>query len=77
MVLTRYDLNQPVYVQRYSLLIPQINLITEQYNFEPSDYNYLNQGVQVNLPTAEELEKAKQYQSKVPDYTLSSEGGNI
>ena len=77
LVSTRYDLNQPVYVQKYTPLIPQINLIKEQYNYEPSDYNYLNQDIQVNLPTAEELEKAEQYKSKVPDYTLSSGGGNI
>ena len=76
-VSTRYDLNQPVYVEKYTPFIPNLNLITQQYNYQPNDYNYLNQNVQVDLPTAEELERAKQYDSKVPDYTISSGGGNI
>ena len=76
-VSTRYDLNQPVYQEKYLQLIPQLNLITQQYEYKPTDYNYLNTEVQVNLPTQEELEKAKQYESKIPDYTISSGGGNI
>ena len=57
-VSTRYDLNQPIYTEKYSQLIPQINLITQQYNYQPNDYNYLNNEVQVNLPTQEELSES-------------------
>ncbi len=73
LVSTRYDLNQPV----YQTFVPQINIIVEQYNYQPQDYNYIDNNYQVKLPTQEELERAKQYQSKVPDYQLSSGGGNI
>ena len=77
LVSTRYDLNQPVYVERYQPLVPQINLIVQQFNYQPADYNYINNAYQVQLPTQEELEKAKQYQNKVPDYQVSSGGGQI
>ena len=71
-VSTRYDLNQPV----YQIYIPQLNLINNQYQYEQEYYNYLNQSYQLQLPSQEELEAAKQYQNKVPDYQVSSfEGG--
>ena len=76
-VSTRYDLNQPVYVEKYSRFVPQLNLISQQYDYQPTDYNYLNTAVQVNVPTEEELERAKQYANKVPDYSLSSGGGSM
>ncbi len=74
---TRYDLNQPTYVQRYVALVPQINLITQQYTYEPSYYNYLNTGFNVKVPTEEELERAKKYQKFVPDYQVSSSAGDV
>ena len=71
-VSTRYDLNQPV----YQVYIPQLNLINNQYQYKQEYYNYLNQSYQLQLPSQEELEAAKQYQNKVPDYQVSSfEGG--
>ena len=71
-VSTRYDLNQPV----YQIFIPQLNLISNQYQYDQDYYNYLNQSYQLQLPSQEELEAAKQYQNKVPDYQVSSfEGG--
>ena len=73
LVSTRYDLNQQV----YQVFVPQINLIVQQYQYQPNDYNYLNNNYQVNLPTQEELDRAQQYKDKVPDYQLSSGGGNI
>ena len=72
-VSTRYDLNQPVYQN----LIPKINFITQEFNYQPQDYNYLNTGYEVKLPTKEEIERAKQYQNKIPDYQISSGNGNI
>ncbi len=73
LVSTRYDLN----LQVYQAFVPQINLIVNQYNYQPEYYNYINNEVHVNLPTQEELERAKQYQDKIPDYQVSSGGGNI
>jgi len=73
LVSTRYDLNQDL----YQTFVPQMNLVVQQYDYQPDYYNYLNQDYQVKLPTEEELEKAKQYQSYVPDYQISSGGGGI
>ena len=57
--------------------MPQINLIIKQYDYQQQDYNYLNNEYEPQLPTEEELERAKQYQNKAPDYQLSSGNGNI
>ena len=73
LVSTRYDLNQPV----YQTFVPQINIIVQEYNYQPQDYNYINSQYQVKYPTEEELERAKQYKDKIPDYQLSSGGGNM
>ena len=73
LVSTRYDLNQPV----YEPFIPQLDLISLQYNFQFDDYNYINNNFHLVAPTPQELEKAKPYQSKVPDYKISSGGGKI
>ena len=72
-VSTRYDLNQPV----YQTFVPQINLITQQYQYGQEYYNYKNDNYDVQLPTEEELEAAKQYQNRVPDYQVSSGGGQF
>ena len=69
LVSTRYDLNQPV----YQTFAPQINLITQTLDYESQDYNYKNTSYQVQMPTEEELEKAKEYQSKVPSYEISND----
>ena len=72
---TRYDLNEPLYSNKYSQLAPQLNLITEQYSYEPEFYNYINQEAEIDLPTKEELERAGQYKDKIPDYKISSGNG--
>lgn len=73
LVSTRYDLNQPV----YQVFVPQLNLITNQYTYAQEQYNYVNQSYDLQLPTQEELEQAKQYQNKIPDYQVSSGGGDF
>ena len=73
LVSTRYDLNQPV----YQVFVPQMNLITQQYQYGPEYYNYVNQNYDLQLPTQEEIEAAKQYQNKIPDYQISSGGGQF
>ena len=66
---TRYDLNA---VEKYQDFTPALNLYSQQYVYQPNDYNYLNQNYQVDLPTKEEIEKAEQYQNQVPDYKIQS-----
>ena len=72
-VSTRYDLNQPV----YQTFVPQINLLSQQYKYEQDYYNYKNENYDVQLPTQEELEAARQYQDRVPDYQISSGDGEF
>ena len=73
LVSTRYDLNQPV----YQVFVPQMNLITQQFEYGQEYYNYVNPSYDLQLPTQEELEAAKKYQDRVPDYQVSSGGGEI
>ena len=67
-VSTRYDLNQPI----YQSFVPQLNLLTQKYNYQPEDYNFINNNYKVEVPTARELNIAKKYQDKIPDYNISS-----
>ena len=69
---TRYDLNAPINESKYSKLVPQLNLITQQYTYEPNNYNYINKESQLDLPTKEELEMAYKYKDKIPDYQISN-----
>ena len=73
-VSTRYDLNNPEYEQKYQNLNPKINLIEQKYDFQPQEYNYLNNEYSVNYPTEEELEEAEKFKDKIPEYTLSNKG---
>ena len=61
----------------YQTFVPQLNLISQTYDYGSEYYNYVNNDYTVQLPTQEELERARQYQSKVPDYQISSAGGNM
>ena len=68
LVSTRYDLNQPVYQE----LVPKIDLISQQYQYEQEYYNYKNEDYDLKKPTKEELEEAKQYRNKVPNNQISN-----
>ena len=57
---TRYNLNLPMYTAKYQQYVPVINLINVTYNYQPSDYNYLNNDFKLDLPTREEVENANQ-----------------
>ena len=73
LVSTRYDLNQP----QYQCFNPQINLINQQYNYNPNDYVFINPQYKVQEPTDEELRWAKRYEDKIPDYKISSGNGQF
>lgn len=65
---TRYNLHSEQYDSQYSKFNPQLNLVTLTIDYEPSYYTYLDTSRTVSLPTKEELENAKMYESKVPRY---------
>ena len=70
---TRYNLHSEQYDSQYSKFNPQLNLIILKIDYEPAYYTYLNTSKTVDLPTQEELEKAKMYDSKVPKYEIYTE----
>ena len=72
-VSTRYDLNQQV----YQTFVPQLDLISNQYQYGQEYYNYVNQNYDLQLPSQEELEAAKLYQNKVPEYQVSNSEGDL
>ena len=49
-------------------------MIEQKYDFQPQEYNYLNNEYSVNYPTEEELEEAEKFKDKIPEYTLSNKG---
>lgn len=68
LISTRYDLNQ----EQYQYFVPSFNLPTQQYAFEPSNYNYINNNYQVHQPTNEEISQAAMYKDKIPKYECVS-----
>lgn len=72
---TRYNLNSMEYDNMYGMSIPAIKLGTNEFNFIPEDYGYVDQNMEVNLPTLEEIEKAKVYESKV-QYPIFDDGSD-
>ena len=75
-VSTRFDLLQPTYCQQYSQITPALNLTGTMMTYQPADVGYCSSNYQASMPTAEELEKAKQYDKMVPHYGFSSVGGD-
>ena len=69
---TRYDLNAPEYNARYQSFTPALYLQNQQYTYQPEEYNYLNNDYNPDLPTQEELERAGQYDDKIPNYEISN-----
>lgn len=62
---TRYNLNDMQYNNMYGNSIPSIKLGRDEFNFAPNDYSNIDQSVEVNLPTLEEIEKAKMYENQI------------
>ena len=77
---TRYDLNGPERYEQYQYFQPALDLHQQQYTYQPQEYNYLNNDYNPDLPTQEDLERAGQYNDKVPKYEIdqySTIGENI
>ena len=70
LISTRNDLNQP----EYQVSIPKLDLISQEYKNEE---DYKNENYNLQIPTNEELEKAKQYQDKIPGYQTTNGEDNF
>ena len=73
---TRYDLNSYQYNNMYLDSVPSIILGDNKYNIAPNDYGYIDKNFEVNLPTLEEIEKAKQYGNQYQQPMYYSENNN-
>ena len=62
---TRYNLNSYEYDGMYANSVPAIKLGNNTFNFTSEDYGYHDQNAYVNLPTMEEIERAKQYEEEI------------
>jgi hypothetical protein len=69
LISTRYDLNLD---QQYVAFTPSINVPSQQYVFDPSQFSYINNQYQVHKPTQEEINRAAQYQNFIPNYQCVS-----
>ena len=69
LISTRYDLNK---IEQYDIMTPSINVPSQQYVFDQSNYGYLNNQYSVREPTKEELDRAAQYKNKIPNYQCVS-----
>lgn len=76
LVSTRYNLLLPDYVQQYAQITPALNLTGTVMTYQPQDVGYCSADYQVNVPTQEELDKAKQYENMIPHYGFTSVGGD-
>lgn len=81
LVSTRYDLNAPQITEQYNYnynqLQPQLNLVSQSYSYDANQYYNVNAQVEVDLPTEEEIQAAEQYRNQVPNYQVTSVGGNM
>ena len=73
MISTRYNLNSIEYDNSYGKSVPAIKLGINEFNFIPEEYGHIDQNMEINLPTLEEIENAKIYQNKV-NYPIFDEG---
>ena len=69
---TRYDLNAPENNGLYQYFMPALDLQYQQYTYQPQQYNYLNNDYNPDLPTQEDLERAGQYDNKIPHYEIEN-----
>ena len=77
LISTRYNLLEEQYIQQYQPLMPQLNLVVQQYNYEPKNTGYCSKDVEPVLPTKEEIEQAEKYQDQIPNYGITSNDGVI
>ena len=72
---TRYNLNSIENNNIYGMSVPSIKLGKNEFNFIPEDYGNYNENMEVNLPTLEEIEKAKEFENKI-QYPVFDDGSD-
>ena len=77
LISTRYNLLDEQYIQQYQPLMPQLNLVVQQFNYDPKNTGYCSVDVEPVLPTKEEIEQAEKYQDQIPNYGITSNSGVI
>ena len=72
-VSTRFDLGSQFFEQKYTSLIPSLNLGNGEINYKQKIYVYQNPDVAESLPTQEELRNAAMYENKIPEYAYTGQ----
>ena len=62
---TRYDLSQN---NEYDSWTPKLNFPNKEYKFDLKNTFHINNNMEVNKPTPEELTKSMKYQQYIPNY---------
>ena len=68
LISTRYDLN----MDQYQYFVPSFDVPEQQYAYDPSYYNYINNDYQVKKPTDDEISRAAMYKNQIPKYECTS-----
>lgn len=76
-VSTRYNLLDQQYFDMYQQLTPALNLVLNNFTYTAQETGYTNTDYKCDLPTEEELKQAEQYNSFIPQYQVSSVGGQM
>ena len=61
--------------QRFSSFNPRLKISEKEYTYGPEDIGYVNEEKKFETPTEKELNAAKEYQHKIPNFCLESVGG--
>ena len=72
-VSTRFDLGSQFFEQKYTSLIPSLNLGKGQIYYKQNIYVYQNPDMGESLPTQEELRNAAMYENKIPEYAYTGQ----
>ena len=72
LISTRYNLSSEEFNEKYERFNPQLNLITQQFTYEPNTYNFIQDIYKRPLPTEMEIENAKIFEKFIPKYEIYS-----
>ena len=70
LISTRYDLGNQEYGQNYEPMNPQISINNLKFGNEPNKYIYTNKSYNPKIPSQNELNDAKKYENKIPNYQI-------
>ena len=73
LISTRCNLaNCDQFDQQYDKMAPALDLFNINYTYGPEIYNYVSQNIDVRNPSAQEMQNARQYESKIPKYEIDT-----